>query len=87
MTILNVEGNSLGPDGFLNVVKGLEYNRSLLSLNLSGNDLGPDSFEIIMNALHKSNVVELGMANNKLGTAGCESIHNVLSNELGICRL
>ena len=85
---LNVSGTSLGPEGCLLMIKGLESNLTLISLNLSSNGLGSKIIEKLAYAVVGTELKELFIANNKIGNEGCDFLGLMLSGGYdGFCML
>ena len=79
LSILNIAGTGIGPDGIEYIITGLNNNHILSSLNLSNNNLGWKCIEKLAYTIVGTDLKELSLASNKLENEGCESLSLMLS--------
>ena len=88
LSVLNLAGTCIGPDGISFIVHGLEGNQSLSSLDLSNNGLGYKSIEKLAKVLVRTDVRDLNLAYNKIGNDACEALGLMMSGGFnGFCVL
>lgn len=74
LSILNIAGTCIGPEGVDVIIQGLEGNKILNSLDLSNNMLGGKSIEKLAVAITNCELKELNISINKIGNEGCEFV-------------
>ena len=88
LSVLNLAGTCIGPDGINFIVDGLEGNHYLGSLDLSNNALGCKSIEKLARVLVRTDVRSLNLACNKIGNDACEALGLMMSGGFsGFCVL
>lgn len=82
LSILNLQGISLGDDGLLALLNGMKVSQSLISLNIKDNNLTSNVMESLREYLVKdSNIVELKMGGNpKIGNKGMKTLAPLFMN-------
>ena len=83
LTHLNLAGTGLGPEGLQRLADGLATSCSLLALNLASNQL-TEQVGAFVEALGRTRIADLNLAQNKLGSSGAECLAMSLR---GITRL
>lgn len=79
LSVLNLAGTGIGPEGLEYIIQGLQENLTLSSLNLSNNMLGGKIIEKLAVAITYSDLRELNLGMNKISNEGCEYIALMLS--------
>ena len=88
LSVLNLAGTCIGPEGIEFIVDGLEGNQCLSSLNLSNNALGWKSIEKLAKVLVSTDLRDLNLAYNRIGNEACEALGLMMSGGLdGYCVL
>ena len=87
LTVLNLSGVVLGPDGLEALAGGITGNTSLIWLDISATGLTGVSCKSLGQAICASKVKYLSVQSNKLGGDGVEYIGKMTSGEWGVCPL
>ncbi|CAG9312143.1 unnamed protein product [Blepharisma stoltei] len=72
LEFLNLSGISIGLEGVQYIAEGLNENKSLVSLNLANNNLDWQCMELLTKTLVTTNVRELNVSSNRIGSDGAE---------------
>ena len=87
LSVLNLSGTFLGPEGGEALSTGLSSNSSLLWLDLSRNHLSGRVWEPLCRSLSTSKLQYLRISDNPLKPTGTESLSKLLSGQFGLCPL
>ena len=79
LSVLNLAGTCLGPEGLELIIEGLEDNSSLSALNLSNNAIGHKPIERLAKTLMATDLRDLDLSFNKISNEGCEFLSLMLS--------
>lgn len=79
LTFLNLSGTGIGKEGLDYMSIGLAFNTSLISLNLSFNSLDGKNLHLFCYNLAKSQVKELFLSGNPIGSKGSDSLGSLIA--------
>jgi len=87
---IELRGNSISSEGFVNICEGLFGNNSLKTISVEWNNLGSGTrgIEIFSEFIAQNNSLEyLDLRNNKLNTSAAHAISNIIRNTISLATL
>ena len=78
--ILNLYGAGIS-ESILEISRGVENSKSLVSLNLGGNGLGPVEIGILFGYIKNSQILIIDLSENCIGNQGCAAIADLLASD------
>ena len=77
---LNICGNSIKDEGFINLAKGLNNNSSLNKLIISNNDIHPNGLSLGLDEISANKLTILNISNNPILDIGIKKLTDSLKN-------
>ncbi|KAL4476153.1 hypothetical protein ABPG74_009886 [Tetrahymena malaccensis] len=90
ISMIDLKGNNIGPNGFIEIFNSLRQNFQLKSLNLEWNRLGTDiagleSLYVLLS--NNRSITHLDLRNNKINQTGAHIIANIIRNNTSLSSL